>query len=265
MAVAVHVRVSVGRRAAEKVQGILPPEAKQDGGDDEDPDDDTVADELIGYHGLEEKREQGEGEHLGEGDHIELLGVLQKLVVVVAGDGLHEDATESGDGKQNELDKTEGQEFREPVGGLRNGQRVMDASELGVALAPDEFGRVEGGDNVEEEDGAAFHGLEHEVGDGPDVPVGDAAGVVAVVESDAGHQDDDAPEGNLVQNVGDAQAGERGELRQGCFEAEDLVNGGELRGDKAASWRGSGEVLLAGQGGAFAAGAGRQRLHRHGE
>jgi len=33
------------------------------------------------------------------------------------------------------------------------GSRIVDAGEVGVALAPDELGGVEGGDNVEEEDG----------------------------------------------------------------------------------------------------------------
>ena len=157
-----------------------------------------MADELVGDHGLNEEREQGEREHLRERDHIEFLGVLRELIVVIAGDGLHDDAAQAGDGEQDEFDEAEGEEFREPVGGFGNGQRVVDAGEVGVALAPDEFGGVERGDNVEEERRAAFHGLQHEVGDGPDILAGDAAGVVAVVEGEAGHQDDDAPERDLA-------------------------------------------------------------------
>ena len=106
MPVAVHVRVSVGRRVAEEVEGILQPEVKKNGSEDENADDDTVADELVGDDGLQKKREQGEDEHLGEGDHIELFGVLHELIVVIAGDGLHENATETGNRKQDELDET---------------------------------------------------------------------------------------------------------------------------------------------------------------
>ena len=83
---------------------------------------------------------------------------------------------------------------------------------MGVALAPDELGGVEGGDNVEEEDGAAFDGLQHQVSHRPDVLIADAARVVAVVDGDAGHQDQETPEWDLVHDVGNAQAGERGEL-----------------------------------------------------
>src|ERR1017187_3726941 len=136
-------------------------------------------------------------------------------------------------------------EFGEPVGGLENGQRVMDTGEMRVALAPDELGGVEGSDNEEEEFGAAFDGLQHEVGDRPDILIGDAPGVVAVVESDAGHQDDDAPEGDFADDVGNAQAGERGELRQRGSGAEDLADGEELGCDEAAPLRHSGEILLA--------------------
>ena len=91
--------------------------------------------------------------------------------MVVAGDGLHEDAAEAGDGEQDEFDKAEGEEFGEPVGGLGDGQRIVDAGEVGVALAPDQLGGVERGDDVEEQHGAAFDRLQHEVGDGPDVLV----------------------------------------------------------------------------------------------
>ena len=99
-------------------------------------------------------------------------------------------------------------ELGKPVGGFADGQRVVDSGEVRVALAPDQLGGVEGGDDVEEERGAAFDGLQHEVGDGPDVLLRDTPGEVAVVERENGHEDDDAPERNLVQDVGDADAGE---------------------------------------------------------
>ena len=88
-----------------------------------------------------------EDEDLREGDEVELLEVLEELVVVVAGDGLHEDAAEHGDGEQDEFDDDEGGELGEPVGGFAHGQRVVNAVEVGVALAPDELGGVERGDD----------------------------------------------------------------------------------------------------------------------
>ena len=102
--------------------------------------------------------------------------------MVVTGDGLHEDAEEHRDGEEDELDDDEGGEAGEPVGGLAHGQSVVDAVEVGVALAPEQFRGVEGGDDVEEEEGAALDRLQHEVGDWPDVLFGDAAGEVAVVD-----------------------------------------------------------------------------------
>ncbi len=47
---------------------------------------------------------------------------------------------------------------------------------IGSALSPDEFGSVKCSHDVEEELSSAFHRLEHEVSDGPDVSIGQAAG-----------------------------------------------------------------------------------------
>jgi hypothetical protein len=55
MAVAVHIRISVGRRVAEEIEGIFPPEAEEDGYDDEDADDNAVTYELIGDNCLDEE------------------------------------------------------------------------------------------------------------------------------------------------------------------------------------------------------------------
>ena len=80
-----------------------------------------------------------------------------------------------------------------------HGQRVVDAVEVGVAFAPDEFGGVERRDDVEEQRRAAFHRLQHQVGDGPDVHAADAAGEVAVVDGEDDQQADDRPERNLAE------------------------------------------------------------------
>ena len=67
------------------------------------------------------------------------------------------------------FDDDDGSEAREPVGGLAHGQSIMDAVEVRVALAPEQFCGVESRNNEEEEQGAALDRLDHEVGDGPDV------------------------------------------------------------------------------------------------
>ena len=76
MAVAVHVRVSVGRCVAEQVEGVLPSKAEEDGHQDKDTDNDAVPDKLVGDHRLDEERQQDGREHLGECDYVQFLGVL---------------------------------------------------------------------------------------------------------------------------------------------------------------------------------------------
>ncbi len=62
MTVSVHVRVGVRRAVAEEVEGVFPAEVEEDRCDDEDADDNAVADEFIGDHGLDEERQQGKDE-----------------------------------------------------------------------------------------------------------------------------------------------------------------------------------------------------------
>ena len=205
VAVAVHVGVGVGGDLAEEVERVLPAEVEEDGHQHEDADHDAVAHELVRHDGLHEQCEQDEDEDLREGDEIELLEVLQQLVVVVAGDGLHDDADQHGDREQDELDDHDRRELGEPVGGLSHGQRVVDAVEMGVALAPDQLRGVEGGDDEEKEQRAAFDGLHHEVGDGPDVLFRNPPGEMAVVDGEGDDEGDDGPERNLAHNVAHAQ------------------------------------------------------------
>ena len=167
-------------------------------------------------------------EHLRIGDDEKFLEVLGDFVMVVAGEGLHEDAAEHGDGEEDEFGDGQREEFAEPVGGFAHGKRVVDAVEMGVALAPDEFGGVERGDDEEEESGRAFDGLDHEVGDGPDIAAGDASGEVAVVDGEGDEEADERPERNFAKDVGEAEFCERDELAPGCGGAEDLADDGNL-------------------------------------
>ena len=97
------------------------------------------------------------------------LKYCSQLVVVVAGDRLHGDADEHRHREQHELHERDRRELREPVGRLAHRQRVVDAVEMVVALAPDQLPGVQRGDDVEEQRRAAFHRLQHQVRDGPDV------------------------------------------------------------------------------------------------
>src|SRR6266566_5466996 len=93
-----------------------PVQRYKDRRDNEDADNDAVADELIGDYSLDKEREQDEGEDLRKGNEVELFDILEQLVVMVASDSLHEDAAEAGNCQQDELDETQSEELREPVG-----------------------------------------------------------------------------------------------------------------------------------------------------
>ncbi len=92
----------------------------------------------------------------------------------------------------------------------------------------------------------------------------DAAGIVAVVDGDAGHQDEQHPEGNVAHDVAGAQAGEREVLQSRGGPVEELVDQGHARGDEAADGLKL-FVLFEGEFGAAAAGARGESLDGHGE
>ena len=241
------------------------PKAEEDRHQNEDADQDAVAHKLVRDDGLDEKCEKSEGEDLREGHDVEFLEVLQELVMVVAGDGLHDNADEHGEGEQDELDDDDGGEAGEPVGGLAHGQRVVDAVEMGVALAPEQLRGIEAGDDEEEEKGAALDGLDHEVGDRPDVPFGDAAGEIAVVDAEGDEERDDRPERYVAENVAQAKAGERQVLREGGGWGEGLMDVGRRAATQRADGLGLREFLFLRFGGAAALRASGERLHRHGK
>ena len=53
--------------------------------------------------------------HLRESDEVQLLQILEELVVVIARDGLHDDADQHGDGQQDDFHQRDGGEFGKPV------------------------------------------------------------------------------------------------------------------------------------------------------
>src|ERR1700693_5374247 len=128
--------------------------------------------------------------------------------MVVAGDGLHENANQHSDGEQDQFDDHNGGEAAEPVGGLVHGQSVMDAIKVDVALAPEEFCGIEGGHDVKKQDRAALDGLQHEISDWPNVLFGEVAGKVAVVDAEGDEERHNAPERYVAKNIAPAPAGE---------------------------------------------------------
>ena len=132
---------------AEQVETIFPAKVVEDRYEDEEADHDAVTHKLIRDDGLDEEREKYECEDLREGNDVELLQILKELVMVIARDGLHQNADEHGDGEEDDLDDDNGGEAGEPVGGLAHGQSVMDSAEVGIALAPEELRGIERCDN----------------------------------------------------------------------------------------------------------------------
>ena len=106
MPVAVHVGIGVGRCTADEIECVLQSKVIKDRRDDKDANNDAVADKFIGDYGLDKEREQDKGEDLRKGNEVEFFDILEQLAMMVAGDSLHEDATEAGNGKQDKLDET---------------------------------------------------------------------------------------------------------------------------------------------------------------
>src|SRR6202012_1614609 len=92
----------------------------------------------------------------------------------------------------------------------------------------------ESGDDEKEKRGRTLDGLDHQVGDGPDVTAGDASSEVAIVDGEGDEKADERPERNFTKNVGEAEFCERDELTPGCSGAEDLMDDGQLGGDETA-------------------------------
>src|SRR5579862_3484738 len=153
---------------------------------------------------------------------------------MVAEDGLHEDAAGHGDDEKDDFGDGERKKFAEPIGGFAHGKRVVDSVEVGIALAPNEFSGVERGHDVEKESSGAFDGLEHEVGDGPNVAASEATGEIAVVDGEGDEESGERPERNFAKDVGETELCERDELAPGCGGVEHLTNDGQFRGDDAA-------------------------------
>src|SRR5277367_1574466 len=82
VAVAVHVGVGIGSDFSEKSEAVLEAVTVKDRDEDEKSDYDAVAEELVRNQGLYAEGKERVDDHLGEGDEIELLEILQELVVV---------------------------------------------------------------------------------------------------------------------------------------------------------------------------------------
>ena len=201
VAVAVHVGIRVRSGVPEQVQCVLPAEARQDRSDHENPYDDAMPDKLVGHQRLDEHRQQSHCQHLRERDDVKFLGVLQQLVVVIAGDSLHQDAAKPRYRQHHQFDKTQCEQFRKPVRRLRHRQSVMDPRELSVSFAPDQLRRIQRRHDEEEQAGPALNRLQHQVGHRPHILPGNAPRIMAIVQRDRGHQNRNHPKRNLSHNV----------------------------------------------------------------
>ena len=96
MPVAIHVGIRVLRHIAGNQERIFPAPRGQHRLQHEDADDDAMADEFVRDHGLHEHREHDEAENQRQGDEVQFLDVLPHFVVVVAGQGLHQNTDQNG-------------------------------------------------------------------------------------------------------------------------------------------------------------------------
>ncbi len=103
----------------------------------------------------------------------------------------------------------------------------MNTVEVIVPLAPDEFRRIQGGNDIEEQGRAAFDCLEHEIGNGPDVFVAGMSREVTVIDCEDDEQAGDCPEGNLAGDGADAKACQRQVLHPGGTGTEELTYPGQ--------------------------------------
>ena len=55
MAISVHVGIGVIRSASEKIKRIFPAMGDENRGENEEPDHDTMGDELVADHGLQKQ------------------------------------------------------------------------------------------------------------------------------------------------------------------------------------------------------------------
>src|ERR1700692_1243458 len=138
----------------------------------------------------------------------------------------------------------------------------MNAVEVGVALTPKQFRSIEARDHQKEEERAALDGLHHEVGDGPDIPLGNATGEVAVIDGEGEKNCDDSPERYVTENVAQPQPRQREVLGEGRGWSEGLMHGWQAPSDKRVDGQGFREIMLFRFGSATALGTCRQGFDR---
>src|SRR6202044_740285 len=127
MAVAVHVGIGIGGARPKQIQRVLPAERRKDLKQNEEADHNAVAYKLVRDYGLDEESEKNKDQDLREGHHVEFLEILEQLVVVIAGDGLHKNAHEHREREEYEIDDDDSGQTREPVGGLAHGKSIVNA------------------------------------------------------------------------------------------------------------------------------------------
>jgi hypothetical protein len=82
----------------------------------------------------------------------------------------------------------------------------VNALEVGIAFAPDELGCIERSHDVEKENSPTLNGLQHEVGDWPDISSFYSPGVVPVIEGHPSHEHKQYPKGDVAYDITNAHA-----------------------------------------------------------
>ena len=88
----------------------------------------------------------------------------------------------------------------------------MDLLEVRIALPPNQFTGIHGGNNIEQQGRNTLHCLQHQVGHRPDIGPVSVSGKVAVGKASSHHQNSDSPKGNLAKDIAEVDSRERSKL-----------------------------------------------------
>src|SRR4051794_21098581 len=110
----------------------------------------------------------------------------------------------------------------------------MNTFEVIVTLTPNQLGCIECRHDHEEEHGAAFDSLQHQVSDWPDLNASNSACELAIIHGEYDQQADNGPEGDITNYEPNSEAAKGNVLSERCRPPEYLVNSGKTSGDQRA-------------------------------
>src|SRR5947209_2988210 len=110
----------------------------------------------------------------------------------------------------------------------------MNAFEVIVTLTPNQLGCIKCRDNHEEEHGAAFDSLQHQVSNWPDLNASNSARELAIIHGEHDEEADNGPEGDVTNDEANSEPAKRNVLSERCRPPEYLVDSGKSAGDQRA-------------------------------